>query len=74
MAAGVHRPLKIIAFNANGIMRQSYELSKSCKAYIQMWFCFQRHISIPMRGSLFPIITFIGLTASQDEEAALSLH
>jgi exonuclease III len=28
MAARVHRPLKVIAFNANGIGRQCYELSK----------------------------------------------
>jgi hypothetical protein len=28
MAASFHRPLKIIAFNANGIWRQGYELSK----------------------------------------------
>jgi exonuclease III len=28
MAARIHRPLKIIAFNANGIWRQPYELSK----------------------------------------------
>jgi hypothetical protein len=28
MAAGVHRPLKVITFNANGIRRQRYELSK----------------------------------------------
>jgi hypothetical protein len=28
MAARVHRPLKVIAFNANGILAQSYKLSK----------------------------------------------
>jgi hypothetical protein len=28
MAAGVHRPLKVTAFSANGIWRQHYELSK----------------------------------------------
>jgi hypothetical protein len=28
MANRVHRPLKVIAFNANGIWRQRYELSK----------------------------------------------
>jgi exonuclease III len=28
MAARVHRPLKVIAFNANGTWRQHYELSK----------------------------------------------
>jgi hypothetical protein len=28
MATRIHRPLKVIAFNANDIMRQRYELSK----------------------------------------------
>jgi hypothetical protein len=28
MAARIHRPLKVIAFNANGIWRQRYEFSK----------------------------------------------
>jgi hypothetical protein len=28
MAARIHRPLKVIAFNADGIWRQRYELSK----------------------------------------------
>jgi exonuclease III len=28
MANRVHRPLKVIAFNVNGILRQRYELSK----------------------------------------------
>jgi hypothetical protein len=28
MANRIHRPLKIIAFNANGIMKQRYEISK----------------------------------------------
>jgi hypothetical protein len=31
MAARVHRPLKVIAFNANGIWRRCYELSKQLK-------------------------------------------
>jgi hypothetical protein len=28
MATRVHRPLKVVAFNANGVVRQRYELSK----------------------------------------------
>jgi hypothetical protein len=28
MATRIHRPLKVIAFNASGIMKQRYELSK----------------------------------------------
>jgi hypothetical protein len=31
MATRVHRPLKVTAFNANGIGRQRYELSKQLK-------------------------------------------
>jgi hypothetical protein len=34
----------------------------------------QRHISKPVRGSLFQIITFIGLTTSHEEKAELSLQ
>jgi hypothetical protein len=32
MAAKVHRPLKVIAFNANGIWKQRYERSKPMQA------------------------------------------
>jgi hypothetical protein len=38
------------------------------KTYIQMWLCSQRHISNPMRGSSFQVITFIGLTAFREEQ------
>jgi hypothetical protein len=31
MATTVHRPLKVLAFNANGIERQRYELSKQLR-------------------------------------------
>jgi hypothetical protein len=31
MATRIHRPLKVIAFNANGIGRKRYELSKELK-------------------------------------------
>jgi hypothetical protein len=33
MANRIHKPLKIIAFNANGIMKQRYELINSSKTY-----------------------------------------
>jgi hypothetical protein len=39
-----------------------------------MWLCSQKHISNPMGGSLFQIIIFIGLTASQDDESELPLQ
>jgi hypothetical protein len=34
MAARVHRPLEVIAFDANSIRRQRYELSKQLQTYI----------------------------------------
>jgi hypothetical protein len=70
MAARVHRPLKVIAFNADGIWRQHYELSKQLQDF---------HIDVsllsnPMRGSLFQIITFISPTTSQEEKVELLLQ
>jgi hypothetical protein len=66
MAARVHRPLKAIIFHAGGGTMISVN---SCKTYIQMWLCSQRHISEPTSGSSFQIITFIGLIASREENA-----
>jgi hypothetical protein len=67
MAASVHKLLKVIGFNSNGIWMQRHELTKQLQDLhidVALWLCSQRHISDPMRGSLFQIITFIGLTAS----------
>jgi hypothetical protein len=61
--ARVHRPLKVIALNANNNWGRRYELSKQLQDS-------QRHISSPMRDSLFQNITFIGLTASWEEKAS----
>jgi hypothetical protein len=76
MDARVHWPLKVIAFNADGIWRQRYDLSKQLQdLHIDVvLLCFQRHTSNPMRRSLFQIITFIGLTAPQAERAELPLQ
>jgi hypothetical protein len=46
----------------------------SCKTYIQLWFCSQRHISNHIRGSLFQIITFIKLTASREGGTAVAVR
>jgi hypothetical protein len=35
MNTRVHRPLKVVAFNANGIIRQRYELSKQLQARLR---------------------------------------
>jgi hypothetical protein len=69
MATRIHRPFKIIAFNANGIGRQRHELSKQLQDLrIDVAF-FQRNISNLMRGYLFKIPTFIELTATLAEKA-----
>jgi hypothetical protein len=44
MASRVHRPLKIIAFNANGIGRQRHELSK------QLQDCHRKHKRLKLGG------------------------
>jgi hypothetical protein len=44
MASRVHRLLKIIAFNANGIGRQRHELSKQLQDLRIEVACFLRHI------------------------------
>jgi hypothetical protein len=69
MAARVHRPLKVIAFNANDIWRRSYELSKQLQdLHVDVALLSETHLK-PVRGSIFQIITFIRLTASQEEKA-----
>jgi hypothetical protein len=71
MAARVNRPLKVIAFNANGIWRQRYELSKQLQdlyIYIYIYGSALRHISNHMRGSSFQITTFVLLIASWEEK------
>jgi hypothetical protein len=45
MASSVHRPLKVIAFNANGIGSQRYELSKQLQDLHVDVALFQRHIN-----------------------------
>jgi hypothetical protein len=71
MAASVHRPFIVVAFNANGIARQRYELSKQLQ---EMWPCSQRHTWNLIKGFLFQIITFIGPTDSRTEKVELPLH
>jgi hypothetical protein len=71
MAAGFRRPLKVIAFNANDIWRRCYELSKQLQdLHIDVALLSETHLK-PQRGSLFQIITCIGLTASREENTFL---
>jgi exonuclease III len=45
MATRVHRPLKVIAFNANGIGRQRYELSKQLQElHVDVSLCSETHL------------------------------
>jgi hypothetical protein len=54
MAARIHRPLKIIAFNANGIWRQRYELSKQLKdLHIDVALLSETHlVAVQIRGKV----------------------
>jgi hypothetical protein len=74
MAARVHRPLSVIAFNANVIWRQSYELSKQLQDLHIDVVVPQRYISKPMKDSLFQIFAFMGLNVSREEKAELPLQ
>jgi hypothetical protein len=69
MAARVHRPLKFMAFIANGNWRRRYKFSKQLQDLRRdvalLWETYLK----PMRGSSFQIITFIWLNASQEEQA-----
>jgi hypothetical protein len=58
-AGGVHRPLKVIRFNARAFGGGAVSSVNSCKTYIYMRLFSQRHISTLLRGFSFKIITFI---------------
>jgi hypothetical protein len=61
MAARVHRPASDVEFGDSAMSSVN-----TCKTqYLQMLLCSQTHVSNPTRGSIFRIITFIGLIASQ---------
>jgi exonuclease III len=44
MAARVHRPIKVIAFNANGIWRRSYELKQLQDLHIDVALLSETHL------------------------------
>jgi hypothetical protein len=74
MAVRIHRPLKVIAFNANGIWRQRYELCKQLQGlHVHVALHSETQLS-PHEEFFIPIITFIGLAASQEEKAGLRLQ
>jgi hypothetical protein len=54
MAASVHRPLKVIAFNASGTWRQRYELSKQFQdLHIDVTLLSETHLK-PHEGLFIP--------------------
>jgi hypothetical protein len=67
MVTRIHRPLKVIAFNVNGIMRQRYELSKQLQDLHIHVSLFSAHVCNIMRGSLLEITKFIETTATRTE-------
>jgi hypothetical protein len=72
MDNGIHRPLKIIAFNANGIMKQRYELSKQLQdLHVDVALLSETHLKPHER--FYQITTFIEPTATRVEKAELPL-
>jgi hypothetical protein len=53
MNTRVHRPLKVVAFNANGITRQRFELSKQLQViYIDVKLLSETHLKTHERFSI----------------------
>jgi hypothetical protein len=74
MAARVHRPLRVIELNANGIWRQRCELTKELQ-YLNMDVgVFSEIHHKPHEWFLIPNYHFIGLAASREEKAEMSLR
>jgi hypothetical protein len=73
MANRIHMPLKIVAFNANGIMKQRCELSKQLQElHVVIALLSEAHLK-PHERSVFQITTFIEPTATRAEKAELPL-
>jgi hypothetical protein len=73
-AARVHRLLKVITFQAKGVWRQCYELSKQLQdLHIDVAFLSQTHLK-PHESFFVLNYHFYQLTTSQKEKAELSLQ
>jgi hypothetical protein len=69
MAAGVHRALKVIAFNANGIWRWCYEFSKQLQnLHIDVALLSETHLE-PHERFFIPNYHSYLLTAPWEEKA-----
>jgi hypothetical protein len=74
MTARVHRPLEVIAFNANDIWRQCYEVNKQLQdLHIDVALLSETHLNFHERFFI-PNYPFIELTASQEEKEELPLQ
>jgi hypothetical protein len=75
MTASFHRPLKTVAFNANDIWMQRYELSKQLQdLHIDVALLSETHLKPHERFFFFfLIITFIVQTASREEKVEFPL-
>jgi hypothetical protein len=75
MAARVNRPLKVVAFHANGVARQRYELSMELQElHTDVALLSNIHLKHHERSFFIQIFTFIGLTTSQAKKMELPLQ
>jgi hypothetical protein len=72
MAARFHRPLKVIEFNAKTFRNGAMSSVNRFRTHIDVALLSGTHLN-PMRGSSFEIISFIGLAASREGKAALTV-
>jgi hypothetical protein len=74
MATRVHRPLKVIAFNANGIGRQPYDLRKQLQDLrVDVALFSETHLK-PHEGFYFRNYHFYRTGATRAEKAKLPLQ
>jgi exonuclease III len=70
MAARIHRPFKVVTFNANGIWRQSYELNKQLQSlHIDVALLSETHLK-PHERFFIPNYHFYR-TVSREEKAEM---
>jgi exonuclease III len=73
MAARVHRPLKVIAFNANGIWRRRYEPSKQMQGLLIDVALFSETHLKPHERFFIPNYHFIVLIISQEKKGGTAV-
>jgi hypothetical protein len=74
MNTRVHRPLKVVAFNANGITRQRYEHGKQQQILrIDVALLSETHLK-PYERFPLEITNYIRMTATQVQKVVLQLQ